>query len=260
LLWLTSRPITRVARLAACLILVSALRISPAWTQSNSGSAATQPPLRIQVYVSADETSETVGVISPGESITPLAEVQGTGGLKWYLVRIKTGAVGWIKQSDDDHAKKVDTFFKSLPKEATATAVSIPNISSALAPSGAIIVPVLSVGRSAVVSVTLNQTISGNLMLDTGATHTVISQRLAGSLSLRPVGRSLVQTVGGVIPVTISRLSSLKAGNAEVTDLQVIVHDFSRDPRIEGLLGMDFLGRYRFGLDAERQVLVLTPR
>ena len=97
-------------------------------------------------------------------------------------------------------------------------------------------------------------------MLDTGATHTVISQRLAGSLSLRPVGRSLVQTVGGVIPVTVSMLRSLKAGNAEVTDLQVIVHDFSRDPRVEGLLGMDFLGRYRFGLDAERQVLVLTPR
>ena len=45
-----------------------------------------------------------------------------------------------------------------------------------------------------------------------------------------------------------------------VTDLQVMVHDFSRDPRVEGLLGMDFLGRYRFGLDAERQVLVLTPR
>jgi hypothetical protein len=255
-----SRPIIRVVRVAACLILVSALRISPAWTQSNSGSAATQQSLRIQIYVSADEPSETVGVISPGENIAPLAETQGTGGLKWYLVRTKTGVVGWIKQSDDDRAKKVDNFFKSLPLETSSTTVSIPNVSSALAPGGAIIVPVLFVGGSALVSVIFNQTISGNLMLDTGATHTVISQRLAGVLSLRPVSRSLVQTVGGVIPVMVSRLRSLKAGNAEVTDLQVMVHDFSRDPRIEGLLGMDFLGRYRFGLDAERQVLVLTPR
>ena len=97
-------------------------------------------------------------------------------------------------------------------------------------------------------------------MLDTGATHTVISQRLAGILSLRPLGRSAVQTVGGVIAVNISRLRSLKVGAAEVSDLPIVVHDFSRDPRIDGLLGMDFLGRYRFGLDAQRQVLVLSPR
>jgi hypothetical protein len=52
----------------------------------------------------------------------------------------------------------------------------------------------------------------------------------------------------------------LKVGAAEVSDLPIVVHDFSRDPRIDGLLGMDFLGRYRFGLDAQRQVLVLSPR
>jgi predicted aspartyl protease len=97
-------------------------------------------------------------------------------------------------------------------------------------------------------------------MLDTGATHTVISQRLAGILSLRSVGRSAIQTVGGVIAVTISRLRSLKLGEAEVNDLPIVVHDFSRDPRIDGLLGMDFLSHYRFGLDPQRQVLVLSPR
>jgi len=42
--------------------------------------------------------------------------------------------------------------------------------------------------------------------------------------------------------------------------LSVIVHDFSRDPRIDGLLGMDFLGQYHIGLDSQKQVLVLSPR
>jgi hypothetical protein len=49
-------------------------------------------------------------------------------------------------------------------------------------------------------------------------------------------------------------------GEAEVTNLRVIIHDFSPNPRFEGLLGMDVLGRYRIGLDIQKQVLVLSPR
>ena len=66
--------------------------------------------------------------------------------------------------------------------------------------------------------------------------------------------------MGGVIPVAIARLRSLRVGEAEVTDIPVVVHDFSRDHRVEGLLGMDFLGRYRIGLDVQKQVLVLSPK
>ena len=191
--------------------------------------------------------------------MTPVAESQGAGGVKWYLIKTKGGVVGWIKQSDNDQSRKLHSFFKSLPGEPSMS-VQIPLTSSASAPRGAIIVPVLLLGPSAIVPVTLNQTQRGNLMLDTGATNTVISQRLAALLSLRPVRRGVVQTVGGVISVGVAQLGSLRVGEAEVTDLPVIVHDFSRDPRIEGLLGMDFLGRYRIGLDAQKQVLVLFPR
>jgi predicted aspartyl protease len=88
----------------------------------------------------------------------------------------------------------------------------------------------------------------------------VISRRLASLLSLRPIGNAAAQTVGGVVQVSVAKLRSLKVGEAEATDLTVIIHDFSRDPRFEGLLGMDFLGRYRMGLDVPRQVLVLLPR
>ena len=199
-------------------------------------------------------------MLLPGENPTPVAETQGSDGIKWYLVKTKRGDVGWIKQSSNDQAKKVDTFFKSLPQESSATAVNIPNVSSAAAPSGAIVVPVLSAGRVTIVSVTFNHTVRGNLMLDTGATSTVISRRLASLLSLRPLGNAAAQTVGGVVQVSVGKLQSLKVGEAETTDLTVIIHDFSRDSRFEGLLGMDFLGRYRMGLDVPRQVLVLSPR
>ena len=214
----------------------------------------------ILIYSAPDEASLRVGTLALGESATPIAETQAAGGAKWFLIKSKTGVTGWIKQSDSDQGNKIDSFFKSKPAEYSEVPAAIPNLSSAIAPRGTMLVPVLTVGPSAIVTATLNQTIAGNLMLDTGATHTVISQRLAEMLSLRPMGRSAVQTVGGVIGVTISRLRSLKVGAAEVSDVPIVVHDFSRDPRIDGLLGMDFLGRYRFGLDARRQVLVLSPR
>jgi hypothetical protein len=220
--------------------------------------AVAAPP--IQVYSAAGDDAQIVETLSAGERVTPMAETQGIGGVKWYLVKTPSGTIGWIRQNDNEHSKKVDSFFKALPPEQASTAVAIPNISSATAPRGAIIIPILSTGRSTVVTVTLNRTITANLTLDTGATNTVISRRLAGLLSLRPSGNAAVQTVGGVIAVTVARLQSLKVGDAEANDLPVIVHDFSRDPRLEGLLGMDFLGRYRIGLDIQKQVLVLLPR
>lgn len=202
----------------------------------------------------------TIGTLASGDNATPLAETQGSGGIKWYLVKTGSGLVGWIKQTDSVQAKKVETFFKSLPRETFATAVVIPSISSAGAPAGAIMVPVRSTGRSTIVAVTLNGTVSGNLMLDTGATNTVVSRRLAALLSLVPSGTGVVHTVGGAITVTFGRLQSLRLGEAEVTNLPIMIHDFSPDPRFEGLLGMDFLGRYKIGLDVQKQVLVLSPR
>ncbi len=55
-----------------------------------------------------------------------------------------------------------------------------------------------------------------------------------------------MQTVGGPVLVGIVRLDSLKVGAAEVNDLSILVHDFSSDPRVEGLLGMDFLNAFKW--------------
>jgi hypothetical protein len=248
------------ALLAICTLLICLHLTGAARAESPATSSMSQALAAVLIYSAPDEASLPVGTLAPGESATPIAETQAPGGAKWFLIKSKTAVTGWIERSDSDQANRIDSFFKSQPAEYTNVPAAIPNLSSAVAPRGTMLVPVLAAGPSAIVTVTLNQTITGNLMLDTGATHTVISQRLAGILSLRPLGRSAVQTVGGVIAVTISRLRSLKVGAAEVSDLPIVVHDFSRDPRIDGLLGMDFLGRYRFGLDAQRQVLVLSPR
>ena len=214
----------------------------------------------IPIYTAADESTPPIGALDAGEHAIPIAETQGAGGVKWFLIKNRSGVVGWIQQAGAEQAKKVESFFKSLPPEHATTAVTIPSVSSTAAPHGSINIPVLSTGRSTIVSVTLNRSISANLILDTGATNTFISRRIAGLLSLRPIGSAVVQGIGGAVNVAVARLDSLKVGGAEINDMPIVIHDFSRDPRYEGLLGMDFLGRYRFGLDVGRQLLVLSPR
>ena len=244
----------RLKKLGAAALLLMFVPQSAVLSQSDAAESD-----GISVYGSPDESAPPIASLASSETTTPVAESQSSGGVKWYLIKTKSGVVGWIKQSDSDQSKRLDHFFKSLPAE-PAISAQIPTTSAASAPRGAIMVPVLLVGRSAIVPVTLNQTQRGNLMLDTGATITVISQRLAALLALRPARRGAVQTVGGIISVAVAQLGSIRVGEAEVVDLPVLVHDFSRDPRIEGLLGMDFLGRYQVGLDAQKQLLVLSPR
>jgi hypothetical protein len=190
-----------------------------------------------------------------------MAETLGAGGGKWYLVKTKSGAVGWMKAGNTDESKTLERFFKSLPAEPSAsTTLDIPSASSASAPPGSIRVPVLMIGRSAIVSVTLNYTLNAHLLLDTGASSTMVSQRIASNLALHNIGSAMGWTVGGPITRPLARLESLKLGDAEVNNLTVSIHDFSPDPRIEGLLGMDFLGRFQVSLDLKRHVLVLAPR
>lgn len=234
-------------------LLLALLPFQSAFPQSDRREAADIP-----IYSSTDESLPPIAALGAADYAAPVAESHGAGGVKWYLIKTKNGIVGWIKQSHGVQAKKLNDFFRSRPPEPLASE-QVPFVSSSV-PRGAITVGVSWLGPSAIVPVILNQTQRGNLMLDTGATSTVISHRLAALLSLRPTRSGLAQTVGGLIAVSVAQLKSLRVGDAEVTDLPVIVHDFSQDPRVDGLLGMDFLGRYQIGIDTQKQVLVLSPR
>lgn len=247
-------------RVVTALLILALTLTSYAWTQTSDSPPAHRSANGLQIYATPEHNSQVVGHLSPGENTTPIAETQSAGGHKWFLVKTKTGLIGWIKGDNGEHSNKVENFFKSLPPDPGTGIVTIPNVSSNSAPRGAMMIPVLSAGRSMIVSATMNQTISGNLIIDTGATNTVISRRLANLLTLQPIAKRFVHTVGGPVSVSLARLGSLKVGAAEANNLMVLVHDFSPDPRIEGLLGMDFLGRFQFGFDSQKQLLILSPR
>lgn len=214
------------------------------------------PAARIDVYAGPDDASAPIATLAADERLIPIAESQGTDALTWYLIKTKNGVVGWIKQSDHAEAKKVASFFRALRRDTPVVAAS----SAPARPTGPVTVPIQMAGRSVIVPVTLNGTLSAALLLDTGASMTMISHRVANSLSLLTSRSGVLAGIGGTIRAKIARIDSVKVGAAEVTDLSVSIHDLSRNPTIDGLLGMDFLGRFQVSVDPAKQLLVLVPR
>ncbi|WP_447971407.1 retropepsin-like aspartic protease family protein [Nitrospira sp. M1] len=131
-------------------------------------------------------------------------------------------------------------------------------------PSNMVTIPVTSYGGSLLVTVQLNQTREVRLILDTGATMTVLSQDVAldlGLLSNTNTQLTTVQTAGGPIQVNVSTIRSIQAGTAEVHDVDVAIHDLpDSHTGVDGLLGMSFLNHFLVTLDTNQGVLHLKPR
>jgi predicted aspartyl protease len=98
------------------------------------------------------------------------------------------------------------------------------------------------------------------MLLDTGATYTVVSRGLAASLRLYEVSRATLSTANGLISVPLARLQSIKVGAAEALDLTVAIQDISVNSTVGGLLGLDFLSRFNTSIDSRKQLLILAPR
>jgi hypothetical protein len=55
-------------------------------------------------------------------------------------------------------------------------------------------------------------------------------------------------------------MQSIKVGTAEALNLTVAIQDISMNSAIDGLLGLDFLSRFRTSIDSRQQLLILAPR
>lgn len=113
-----------------------------------------------------------------------------------------------------------------------------------------------------IVDVTLNRTFTRPFAVDTGATYTVVSKKLADALDLRPTPttpRITLQTANGRIQVPLLTLDSLTIGDLESSSLTVAIHQFDDESRIDGLLGLNFLNRFQMTVNASEKELILTP-
>jgi clan AA aspartic protease (TIGR02281 family) len=118
-------------------------------------------------------------------------------------------------------------------------------------------VPLRGDGTSWLVQATINGRTQGLFLLDTGASYCVIAPRLARELALSPTGSSTtVQTANGPVRAPIVRLRSLELGGSSASDVQAIVHD-AVGPHLDGVIGLNFLNRFRYAVDPQRRELEL---
>jgi aspartyl protease family protein len=121
------------------------------------------------------------------------------------------------------------------------------------------------VNNRALVSARLNHTESVWLLLDTGATHTLLHPDTAARLGIRPaadVPRNTTMVFGGRhIAFPVVQLSAIAVGDATVEDLPVGVFLALPDmTAVHGILGGDFLQHFVVTLDYASKQLWLAAR
>jgi aspartyl protease family protein len=96
------------------------------------------------------------------------------------------------------------------------------------------------------------------VVLDTGATYTMIPWKIAGTLGLKPEvseRRMDITTASGVESVPLINLKSMMLFDKKVNDMDVVVHDLPPRSYVDGLLGLSFLRKFRVCLDFRKGVL-----
>ena len=116
-------------------------------------------------------------------------------------------------------------------------------------------------GQPIMVSVRINGATPATLMLDTGATRTVINPKVLESVGVnyRDAQRGSIRGVTGEAPVLAVRVESIEASGARSGPLLVVAHDTGFGQG-DGLLGRDFLDQFSVNIDNAAGLVTLTPK
>src|SRR5262249_2840690 len=130
---------------------------------------------------------------------------------------------------------------------------------------GWVAVPLKRVGGVLVVTARINDLITTNFIVDTGADTVTISHRLANQLGLEYESqpKRLVRTASGFMTSPLIVLGSVHVpaeGGAAVEGVEALVSTLPGSTRaIDGLLGQSFLRHFHVTIDAQREVMHLRP-
>jgi len=106
------------------------------------------------------------------------------------------------------------------------------------------------------VPVAVNGKKESRFLFDTGATTTVLSERLAAKAGVTAKSVKRVGTFAGEVTLPVGQVDTLRVDNHAVGGLDVLIGDLGRlfnlDAEIEGILGQDFLSRFNYHIDPRR--------
>ncbi len=101
------------------------------------------------------------------------------------------------------------------------------------------------------------------MALDTGARRTVVTPWVAAELGFNPQKlESATRIVGATGPGSASLLSveSVSVLGLEVADLQIVCYPLPAALGVQGVLGLDFLNRFRVVIDGPAETVTISQR
>ena len=112
-------------------------------------------------------------------------------------------------------------------------------------------------GGTPVINVTFNNTQQIEMIVDTGASGTVITQQTAAALGVLPVGKAKADTASARdVEFSVGYVDSIEVGGAVIKNVPVAI---APSPELEvGLLGHDFFGDY--DVTIKRDLVEFRPR
>lgn len=112
------------------------------------------------------------------------------------------------------------------------------------------------------VEATLNGRIKVKLMVDTGASMVVLSERVGKLLKVsgnKKLPTIKVSTAGGKVESPLFFLESIKIGKAREFIVEATTNPHFKDKNVDGLLGMTFLGEFKLEMDRTNNKMYLKP-
>ncbi|MFB6286651.1 MAG: TIGR02281 family clan AA aspartic protease [Candidatus Bipolaricaulia bacterium] len=98
------------------------------------------------------------------------------------------------------------------------------------------------------------------LLADTGAALTMITPHVASELgvdAVEPIRRERLASLHRSSMAPVIRLESLQIGSLSLHDVEALVLPFPRELRLDGLIGVNVLNRFRATFAFDERTLVL---
>ena len=145
-----------------------------------------------------------------------------------------------------------DSNFKSPSQTITTPREVAPNNSE----SEVFVVPIKRrVGGTPVIEVRFNDKYVFEMLVDTGASITLITNTMAKTLRIKPEAKGIFKTVGGDVELDLAQVSSIETGGVIKENLYIAIA-----PTMEiGLLGQNFSDQYNMLINSADNVIEFHP-
>jgi len=112
-------------------------------------------------------------------------------------------------------------------------------------------------------SVLVNKTAKfhSKLVLDTGATYTMISWEMADKLGLSPEKATETITffsASGEVKSPLVKIEKVELEGIVVRNLKAVIHTLPEGSKVDGLIGLNFLRNFEVNLDFKKGVITLS--